>query len=90
MTRLEYRSRYSLLIVDAFFGWIHQQRNRLDLVNSDPFSRVLVYVAGREASLRIFLGDPDVSIDTNHLERALRVIPIGWRNWLFNWTEIGA
>jgi len=27
---------------------------------------------------------------TNHLERALRVIPMGRRNWLFTWTELGA
>lgn len=29
-------------------------------------------------------------MDTNHLERALRVIPLGRRNWLFTWTELGA
>jgi len=68
--------------VDAFFGWVHEQRNRLDLLNNDPFAKALVYVAEREAALRIFLGDPQVSIDTNHLERALRVIPMGRRNWL--------
>jgi hypothetical protein len=27
---------------------------------------------------------------TNHLERALRVVPMGRRNWLFCWTELGA
>ena len=27
---------------------------------------------------------------TNHLERGLRPIPLGRRNWLFAWTEIGA
>ena len=31
-----------------------------------------------------------VAIDTNHLERALRPIPMGRRAWLFCWTEIGA
>jgi transposase len=31
-----------------------------------------------------------VSIDTNHLERALRVFPMGKKNWLFSWTELGA
>src|SRR5271168_1044970 len=35
-------------------------------------------------------GLPDVAMDTNHLERALRVIPMGRRNWLFTWTELGA
>ena len=29
-------------------------------------------------------------IDTNHLERALRVIPMGRKSWLFCWTELGA
>lgn len=27
---------------------------------------------------------------TNHLQRSLRVILMGRRNWLFSWTEIGA
>jgi len=38
----------------------------------------------------VFLVDPEVAIDTNHLERALRPIPMGKKNWLFAWTEIGA
>ena len=29
-------------------------------------------------------------MDTNHLERALRPIPMGRKNWLFCWTELGA
>jgi len=36
------------------------------------------------------LSDPDVQIDTNHLERALRAIPLGRKNWMFSWTELGA
>jgi len=31
-----------------------------------------------------------VPIDTNHLERALRPIPMGRKAWLFCWTEVGA
>ena len=38
----------------------------------------------------MFLTDPDVPIDTNHIERNLRTIPMGRRNWLFCWTEHGA
>jgi hypothetical protein len=38
----------------------------------------------------VYLNDPDVPIDTNHLERALRVIPMGRKNWMFTWTELGA
>ena len=38
----------------------------------------------------MYLADPEVPIDTNHLERALRPIPMGRKSWLFCWTEIGA
>jgi transposase len=38
----------------------------------------------------VYLSDSAVPIDTNHLERALRPIPMGRKNWLFCWTEVGA
>ena len=63
---------------------------RTDLLPNDPFDKALAYAADREAGLRVFLDDPEVPIDTNHLERGLRPIPMGRRNWLFAWTELGA
>ena len=88
--KLDYRARHAHPVVESFFGWCHQQRQRLDLVNSAPLAKALVYADNHQAQLRVYLGDPDVPIDTNHLERALRVIPMGRKNWLFNWTEVGA
>lgn len=88
--KLAYRARHALPVVDAFFGWVHAQRQRIDLVNSAPLAKALVYADNHRAQLQVYLGDPDVPIDTNHLERALRVIPMGRKNWLFNWTEVGA
>lgn len=88
--KLDYRSRRAQPIVEVFFGWCHEQRQRLDLVNSAPLAKALVYAANHQAQLRTYLGDPDVPIDTNHLERALRVIPMGRKNWLFCWSEVGA
>jgi Transposase IS66 family len=44
----------------------------------------------------VHLTDPDVPIDSNHLERVLhaipvlRAIPMGRKVWLFLWTELGA
>ncbi len=85
-----YRYQNSKPVVDAFFHWCYEQRQHIDLVRSNPLSKALAYVTKREAALRIYLNDPEVPMDTNHLERALRVIPMGRRNWLFSWTEIGA
>ena len=88
--KLAFRRERSAPAVDAFFAWCKAQRQRLDLLPTSPFSKALAYAAEREAGLRVFLEDPAVSVDTNHLERGLRPIPMGRRNWLFAWTELGA
>lgn len=43
---------------------------------SSPFLGALAYIRERRVGLSVYLDDPEVSIDTNHLERALRVIPM--------------
>jgi len=88
--KLDWRTQHSLPVVKAFWAWCEQQRQRMDLARSSPLLKALGYVAGREAALEVYLSDPDVPIDTNHLERALRPIPMGRKNWLFSWTEVGA
>ena len=60
------------------------------LLPSSPFTQALGYLHERRAGLEVFLVDPEVPLDTNHLERALRPIPMGKKNWLFAWTEAGA
>lgn len=85
-----YRQEHALAHVDAFFRWCREQCQRIDLVPSNRLSKALKYVLRREAALRLYLDDPELAIDTNHLERTLRVIPMGKKAWLFCWTEIGA
>ncbi len=86
----QYREAHSKLVVNAFYDWCHKQRQRIDLVNSDPLSKALNYVIKRRTELSVYLNDPQIPMDTNHLERALRVIPMGRKNWMFCWTEVGA
>lgn len=84
------RTRQEEPIVRAFWRWCDQQCQRLDLEPTHPLAKALRYALDRQAALNVFLSDPDVPLDTNHLERALRPIPIGRRSWLFCWTEVGA
>lgn len=86
----QHRLIYSKPHVDSFFAWVAQQFERQGLLPSNPFTKALAYVRERRAGLEVYLGDADVQMDTNHLERALRAIPLGRRNWLFCWTEVGA
>jgi len=85
-----WRLEHSKPVVEIIYDWVRVQRQREDLVPKDPFSKALMYLANRETELSVFLSDPDVPIDTNHLERLIRPIPMGRRNWLFCWTELGA
>lgn len=85
-----HRLTHSKPIVETFFEWIDRQFERQGLLPSNPFTRALAYARERRSGLEVFLTDPDVPIDTNHLERALRAIPMGRKNWNFCWTELGA
>jgi len=86
----QHRLNHSKPLVDGFFAWCDRQCQRTDLTPSHPLTKALRYARGREQALRVFLEDPDVPLDTNHLERQIRAIPMGKKNWMFCWTELGA
>jgi len=86
----DHRLTYSKPVVDQLYQWSHEQLQRNTLLPKQPFTQALNYLLNREQALRVFLEDPAVPLDTNHLERALRPIPMGRKNWMFCWTEIGA
>jgi len=87
---LRARRERSLPIMEEFFEWLGTELTDLTILPSSPFSKAASYAIERKASLSVYLSDPAVPIDTNHLERALRPIPMGRKNWLFCWTEVGA
>ncbi len=84
------RGEKSKIIVAEFFAWLDEQLAEHALLPKNPFTRAARYATKRKKDLEVFLSNPDVPMDTNHLERALRVIPMGRKNWMFCWTELGA
>ena len=85
-----YRAEYAKPLVEAFFRWLEQTLTTQMLLPSNPFTQAAHYALEREPALRVFLDYPAVPLDTNHLEREIRAIALGRRNWLFCWTEMGA
>lgn len=85
-----YRLEHARPVLEEFFVWVDARFEAQGLLPSSPLTTALAYVRERRAALEVYLSDPEVAIDTNHLERALRVVPMGRRNWLFCWTEVGA
>ena len=77
-------------LVDAFWLWCEQTLEDPALTPKHPIRQALNYAVERQQSLEVFLDDPLVPIDTNGVERALRRIKLGQKNWLFSWTESGA
>jgi transposase len=88
--KLVFRAEHSRPAVDRFFEWLRTTLRDRIFVPSNPFAQAAGYAFEREAELRVFLEDPAVPLDTNDLEREIRPIALGRKNWLFCWTEVGA
>ena len=88
--KLVYRAEHIRPLVEEFFEWLRCTCLERVLLPTDPFFKAATYALKRETELKVFLSNPDVPMDTNHNERGLRVIPMGRRNYLFCWTELGA
>lgn len=84
------RAEFSKPIIDALFEYFQSELERTALLPSNPFVKAVEYAMEREDALRVFLENPEVAIDTNHLERMIRPAVIGRKNWLFHTTEDGA
>ena len=88
--KLEIRGDRSRQVVAEFFEWLQLELAAVALLPTNPFTVAASYALERRSGLELFLANPDLAIDTNHLERTLRPIPMGRKNWLFCWTELGA
>lgn len=87
---IAYRQENSRPVVEAFFTWCFEQHCRIDILPKEGLLEAVAYSRNRETELKVFLNNSAVAIDNNHVERGLRPIPMGKKNWLFCWTEIGA
>jgi transposase len=77
-------------VVEQFFTWLERTLREVVLLPSNPFRQAAHYALDRRTALSVFLADPTVPLDTNHLERQIRPLALGRKNWLFCWTEVGA
>ena len=88
--KLLYRVEHERDVVDQFFEWLKVEVKNNSLLPSNRFLKAANYALKREDGLRLYLANPDVPIDTNHIEREIRPIPLGRKNWMFCWSEVGA
>jgi hypothetical protein len=84
------RMRESRPVVEGLFAWLRSTVEQKVLLHNDPFTKAAHYALQRERALQVYLKNPKVPIDTNHIERQIRPLALGRKNWMFCWTEIGA
>jgi len=80
--KVAYRGEHTKPLVEEFFEWLEATCQERSLLPTDSFMKAAVYALKRKDALRVFLSNAGVAMDTNHEERALRVIPMGRRNYL--------
>jgi len=87
---LKLRQKHIKPLVDKLFEFLRTTIQEETFVPSDPFLKAANYALNREEPLKAFLDNPELPMDTNHLERELRPHAVGRKNWMFHVTEEGA
>ena len=87
---LNMRQNKTKPIVLKLFDFLKKTIKEETFVPSDTFLKAASYALNREGYLKAFLENPDIPLDTNHVERELRGQAVGRKNWMFHVTEEGA
>lgn len=70
--KLEVRGDRSRLIVSEFFEWLEEELAASAVYPSNPLTETVSYARDPRVGREVFPDNPDLPIDTNHLERTLR------------------
>ncbi len=87
---LRARREKSFPVVDQIFTYLHYLWFERMVDKTSPLGKAISYSRDRKDGLMHFLDHPDIPISNNHVERAIRPVAVGRKNWLFCWTEVGA
>jgi transposase len=83
--RARLRAERSVAIVDRIHAWALQQR----ALPESPLGRAIGYLGAMWQGLLVFLREPEVDIDNNDVERALRGVVLGRKNHLGSRSKRG-
>jgi transposase len=85
--RLIRRLRHSLPLVEQLRTWITETRGTAP--PKTPLGAALGYLHRQWKRLLLFLTDGNIELTNNGVERQLRKLVLGRRNWLFTWEDLG-
>jgi transposase len=77
-------------ILDALDSWLDELATSPALLSGTPLAKAVGYSRNHRLALRRFLDDGRLEADNNAVERALRLVAVGRKNWLFAGSPQGA
>ena len=77
---LTLRQEKSKPLLDELFAWAREQQARPEVLDSSGLAKALAYLLNHEAGLRVYLDHPDMPIDNNQAERAMKSPVLGRKN----------
>ena len=84
----EMRQALSKPAVDRFYEWVAQHEGTV--VPGSPLGKAIAFAVNQRACLERFIEDCNIPLDNNASERALRIIAVGRKNYLWvGHTEAG-
>jgi transposase len=86
--RAERRQELSLPLVDDLYSWIHELHR--SLIPATPIYVATQYAINQEAAWRLCFTDGRFEIDNGEVERQLRRVALGRKNYLFAGSDKGA
>ena len=86
--RLKQRQSVVQPLVEAYFAWLKE--NQAKVMSGTKTAKGIQYSLNQEQYLKSFLNHPDIPMDNNAAERAIRSFCVGKKNWMFIDTISGA
>jgi transposase len=85
--RLARRKEHSAPLVEELRLWLEAQKATAP--PRTPLGQALGYLQRQWPRLVLFLTDGQIELTNNRVERELRKLVLGRRNWLFAWEDLG-
>jgi len=85
--RLARRTEQSAPVVERLRVWLEE--TRATVPPKTPLGAALGYLHRQWKRLVLFLRDGNIELTNNRVERELRKLVLGRRNWLFAWEDLG-
>lgn len=84
------RRRFSAKILRLFERWLKAKAQDPSILPKSLFGAAVTYALNRWEALGRFANDEKLAIDSNSVEREIRPVALGKKNWLFCASEEGA